>query len=78
MPRWVARVVWAMRGKRRVRLHFLPDVAEQSIDGVLLGCWGGHYVLQLPRLVEAEDRSVPLEGMVEVARERVLFVQVLA
>lgn len=74
MPRWVARVVWAMRGKRRVRLH----LEERSIDGVLLGCWSGHYVLQLPRLVEAEERSVALDGMVEVPRERVVFVQVLA
>ena len=76
MPRWVARIVWAMRGKRRVRLHL--DGTDASIDGVLLGCWGGHYVLTLPRVVEAEDRSVPLEGMVEVPRERVLFVQVIA
>jgi len=65
-----------MRGKRRVRLHLVDH--DASIDGVLLGRWAGHYVLILPRLVEAEDRSIALDGSVEVPAERVVFVQVLA
>lgn len=80
MPRWVARVVWACRGRRRVRLHLeeRDGVSVSTIEGVLVGRWSGHYVLLLPKLVEAEDRSIPLDGSVEVPAERVIFVQVLS
>ena len=75
MPNWLLRLIWRVRGKRRVRLHLL-DV-EHSIGGVLLGVVGGHYLLAKPKLIEAEDRTIPLDGLVEVPRERVLLVQVL-
>lgn len=75
MPRWVARIVWACRGRRMVRLHLEGN--DPSVEGVLVGRWGGHYVVLLPKLVEAEDRLVPLEGSLEVPAERVVYVQVL-
>lgn len=78
MPRWIARVLYAVRGKRQVRLHIedKPGSPMPSIDGILLGRWSGHYILLLPKLVQSEDRSVALEGMLEVPAERVVFVQV--
>jgi hypothetical protein len=78
MPRWIARILYTMRGKRRVRLHIedKPGSPMPSIDGVLLGRWSGHYVLLLPKLVQSEERSVALEGLLEVPAERVVFVQV--
>lgn len=79
IPRWVARLLWAFRGKRPVRLH-LADVPGMetmpSLDGILVGRWGGHYVLLTPKVVVAEDVSHAISGTVEVPAERVLFVQV--
>lgn len=79
MPRWIGRLIYAMRGKRRVRLHLevKPDTPVETIEGVLVGRWSGHYVLLLPRVVRGEDTSTSLEGEVEVPAERVVFVQVL-
>ena len=79
MPRWIARLLYAVRGKRRVRLHIedKPGAPMPSIDGILLGRWSGHYILLLPKLVQSEERSVALEGMLEVPAERVVFVQIL-
>lgn len=79
MPRWIARVLYAVRGKRIVRLHVedKPGSPMPSIDGILLGRWSGHYILLLPKLVQSEEHSVALEGMLEVPAERVIFVQVL-
>lgn len=69
------RLIWKVRGKRRVRLHLLGQAP--SLEGVLAGRYGGHYVLLVSSLVEAEGRNVPLDGHLEVPAERVLFVQVL-
>lgn len=87
MPRWIGRLLYAMRGRRRVRIHMERgwmvgpadevDVQDLTIEGILLGRWCGHYVLQLPQLVESEDATVRLEGEVEIPAERVLFVQVI-
>lgn len=87
MPRWLGRLIYAMRGKRRVRIHMermgtatadgLVSPSELTIEGVLLGRWAGHYVLLLPQMVEAEGETVRLEGEVEIPAERVLFMQVL-
>ena len=38
----------------------------------------GDYVLEQASLREAEDRTVKLDGRVEIPAERVLFVQVFA
>lgn len=78
IPRWVARIVWAFRGKRRVRLHLVdpPKTALPSLEGVLVGRWGGHYVLLAPSVITS-DMTKPVSGHIEVPAELVLFVQVL-
>jgi hypothetical protein len=67
-----------LRGKRRVRLYLTagPGV-ESTVEGILVGRWGGHYLLQVPRVIEAEGQTTPLLGHLEVPAERVLFVHVL-
>jgi hypothetical protein len=79
VPRFLARLIYAIRGKRRVRLHIedKPGVQMPSIEGVMLGRWSGHYILLVPKLIHGADQSIALEGMVEVPAERVVFVQVL-
>lgn len=62
-----------------MRLHLEGN--NPSIEGVLVG-WphfhAGHYVLRMPQLIEAADRSVTLDGLaVRVPRERVVFCQEL-
>ncbi len=65
--------------RRLVRLHLEGNAP--SLEGVLTGYplhHAGHYVLRLPALVEAEDRTVSLDGpVVRVPRERVAFCQEL-
>lgn len=75
MPSWLMRLIWKVRGKRIARLHLAGDLP--SLEGILVGCWSGHYVLLQPKVIETSDRTVALEGTVEVPRERVVFVQVL-
>lgn len=81
MPIWLLRLVWAVRRKRAVRLHFKPNTGEnRSIEGVLLGRWGGHYVLLAAALLEIEDgeiKRVDFDGTLEVPSENVLVVQAL-
>jgi hypothetical protein len=79
MVRLIARLFYACRGKRHVLLHLedRPDITMPSIEGVLIGRWGGHYILLLPQLVNGADSKLALEGIVEVPAERVVFVQVL-
>lgn len=66
--------------KRLVRLHLAGD--NPSIDGLLVTPrtrrTGNHYVVELASVVEAEERTLKLEGeSVMIPRERVVFVQVL-
>jgi hypothetical protein len=75
MPRWLLRLLWAVRGKRRVRLHLLGDAP--SPEGILAGRWGGHYVLLTASLHVGESETYALDGHLEVPSERVLFVQVM-
>jgi hypothetical protein len=37
-----------------------------------------HYVLERPRMIEDEERSIDLDGRVEVLREHIAFVQLIA
>ena len=67
MLRWFPR-------RRRVRLHFADN--RPTLQGVLVGCYGGHYILEQASLLEARDRTVNLSGHAEVPRETVFFVQV--
>jgi hypothetical protein len=78
MPRWLGRILYAFRGRRRVRLHLeVKPGAPESVEGVLVGRWSGHYVLLLPKVLESPERTVSLDGTLEVPSERVVFVQVL-
>lgn len=80
MPRWLARILWGLRGKRSVTVHLdsrITGVEGLTIDGVLLGRWKGHYVLELAKLVSAPGETIVLDArFVEVPRERVVFVEV--
>jgi hypothetical protein len=73
LPVWLMRLVWKVRGKRAARLH-LQD--GPSVEGILAGRWGGHYIMLTPSVVEEE--SVEATGHFEVPAERVVFVQVLS
>lgn len=70
------RLVLALRRKRRVRIHMHRPEAP-SVEGILAGRWGGHYVVLAAKVLEAEDRSIALDGHLEIPRENVLFVQVI-
>jgi hypothetical protein len=75
MPRWISRIVWGLRGRRLVRLHLTGT--DPTIEGILVGRWGGHYVLLKPKVMQEKDRTYTLEGYVEVPADRVVFVQVI-
>lgn len=76
MPAWVLRIVWRVRGKRRVRLHLVDRV--ESFEGVQIGKWGGCFLLVGAVMLKSESESVTLDGVVEIATSRVLFAQVLS
>jgi hypothetical protein len=73
MPAWLMRLVWRVKGKRRARLHLIDN--QPSVEGILAGRWGGHYVVLTPTLLA--DGEMPVSGHVEVPAEKVLLVQVL-
>lgn len=77
MPVWLLRLVWTVRGKRRVRLHPV-DENKPSIEGIRIGKWKGAHHLVGAQLLLAPETTVSLEGVVEVMDDRVLFVQVLS
>lgn len=86
MPRWLARIVYAARGKRLVRVHMEGGGAGQdtgpadlTIEGILIGRWSGHYILTRARVLESEESAITLGqgGDVEIPTERVLFLQVI-
>lgn len=61
-------------------MHLLEDLP--SLEGLLVsyrtGRHGGHYILELVKVIEAPDATVTLDGnRVRVPRERVAFVQEL-
>lgn len=64
-----------MRRARKVRLHLKSG---ETVEGLMTRKFNaGHYVLFAPRFLETEDRTLPLDGVVEVHRSNVTFVQVL-
>jgi hypothetical protein len=80
VPRWLARLFYAVRGKRRVRYYLFDGKGGTNgptLEGIEFGCWAGHYVIGMPQHIRAEEQSLPLQGMVEIARERVIYRQVL-
>jgi hypothetical protein len=76
VPVFLCKLIWRLRGKRLVRLHLIGQ--DGSLEGILLGRFGAHYVLITASYLEDKDRTFTLDGHVEVPAERVLFVQVLA
>jgi hypothetical protein len=79
MPRWIGRLLWSMRGKRRVTLQIMKpgDRDELTMEGILIGRWAGHYVLEVAKIIESPDKSVTLDARyVEVPADRVIFVEV--
>lgn len=66
---------WRLRG-RLVRLHI--DGSNPSLEGILRGRRGGHYLLDVPRLVAGAGEPTELQGFVAVPAGRVAFLQVLA
>lgn len=71
-------MTWGLSVFRRrclARVHQVDD--RPTIEGILIRRQPT-YVLASPKLIEGEDRSVPIEGDAEVLREHVAFVQLLA
>lgn len=70
-----------IRRKRYVRLHL--DGMEQSVEGIFVGFWAGHYVLRETKVVAAvagqrEVATTTLEGLsARFPKARVLFMQEL-
>jgi len=56
-----------------VRLHLVDNLP--SVEGILAGCWGGHYIVLTPNVLSDGDNK--LSGHAEVPTERVVLVQVL-
>lgn len=52
--------------------------AGPTLEGVLTRRTTDAYYLANPKMLEAENMTVPLDGTVEIPRERVLFVQLVA
>lgn len=77
MPWWLSRLGWMLRRKRRVRVHSTRGGQEYTLEGVRLGCWGGSIVLMLAQQHVTDTETVSLDGVVEVPRDSVIFVQVL-
>lgn len=64
------------RRRRTLRLHI--EGQDASIEGIFVGFWARHYVLRVPSIVEAPERTIALDGHdVKVPRERVIFCQEL-
>lgn len=66
---------WLRQSRALVRVHMKPAAGSGTVEGFLMGRWGGHYILTRARLVEAPDRSIGMDGDLEVPSENVLFIQ---
>lgn len=66
-----------MRRRRHVRLHL--KAANESLEGIQVGRRpiAGHYLLMVPKVLEAADQTVTLDGTLEVPADNVLYIQVL-
>jgi hypothetical protein len=62
------------RKKRLVRLHLKGS--EPSVEGFFVGFWAAHYVIRVPKVLVAEDRTESLDGEdLVVPRDNVAFMQ---
>ncbi len=64
------------RGRRLVRLHLHDDFGA-SFEGILLGCWDGHYYLLQAKMLTEEEVAVVV-GDIQVQTQKVIFLQSLA
>ena len=76
MPRWWGRAWSVFRRRRMVMVHF-RDAGAASVSGFYRGVWAGHYIIEAPKLHETVDKAVPLDGMLEIPRDRVLYLQTM-
>jgi hypothetical protein len=74
--RYLPALAGGVSRRKIVRVHFLD--APQSLEGVLVARTADHYRIAAPKMLEAEGQTMLLDGEIEVPRERVLMVQVLA
>lgn len=75
MPFWIWRLSMRVRGRKLARLH-LRDGAP-SVEGILVGAAAGRYVVLTPKVLH-DSESAELTGHLEVPKENVIFIQVLA
>lgn len=75
MKRDSARYLAREAGPSLVIVH---QHAGPTLEGVLTRRTTDAYYLENPKMLEAENMTVPLDGTVEIPRERVLFVQLVA
>lgn len=80
MPRWLGRLFYALRGKRLVRLQLedKPKYEAPTFEGLLVGRWAGHYILEYPKIVKPNDDPILLGSLIEVPVERVVFIQLVS
>lgn len=67
-------MLWIRKRRRKVAVH---TINNQTIEGFWCGQFRGHYVIEAPKIVEAEDRTHELQGRLEIPAKNVAFVQVL-
>lgn len=69
-----------LKRKRRVRLHLVPGLGPETIEGVQAGRRpvGGFHVLELPRVFVGEDSHTLDSPVLEVPAERVVLREVLS
>ena len=74
MPRWWGQLTSKLRRTRTVRVHLQDGT---TLSGFHRGVWAGHVVLELAKLHESVDVTVALDGLVEIPKGNILFVQTL-
>lgn len=67
-------MLWIRKRRRKVAVHLKSD---QTVEGFWCGKFRGHYVIEIPKIPEAEGRTHELQGHVEIPADNVAFVQVL-
>jgi hypothetical protein len=48
-----------------------------TVEGIGGHVVAGHYIVQAPKVLEGEDRTVSVSGSLEIPRENVLYRQVI-
>jgi hypothetical protein len=66
------------RGPRKVRVHMLTDGRSLTIEGILTATLKREYVLLTAKVLEDTATTFEATGQIEIPRENVVFLQVLA